>query len=71
MYANTYNDLEKAKYWFQRASENGYKDVEEALKQIESTSNSNSVIRQINTNIIHSIMKVKNGSLKFYFLRLF
>ena len=40
MYANTYNDLEKAKYWFQRASENGYKDAEEALKQIESTSNS-------------------------------
>lgn len=40
MYANTYNDLEKAKYWFQRAFENGYKDAGDALKKIESISNS-------------------------------
>ncbi|MFG4407365.1 tetratricopeptide repeat protein, partial [Acinetobacter baumannii] len=35
MYANVYSDYEKAKYWFQKAADNGYQPAKEALEQFQ------------------------------------
>ncbi|WP_429773818.1 hypothetical protein [Acinetobacter gerneri] len=35
MYANVFQDNEKAKYWFQRAADNGYEPAVEVLKGIK------------------------------------
>ena len=35
LYINEYHNLEKAKYWFKKAYENGVKESGEVLKQLE------------------------------------
>lgn len=35
MYANVYLDYEKAKFWFQKAADNGYVPAKEALEQLQ------------------------------------
>lgn len=35
MYANVYSDYEKARYWFQKAADNGYEPAKEALEQFQ------------------------------------
>ena len=38
IYANTYNDLEKAKFWFIKSYENGNAAAGEALKELNELS---------------------------------
>ena len=35
MYANVYSDYERAKFWFQKAAENGYEPAKEVLEKFE------------------------------------